>query len=177
MSSDAQPNPLTESAMTIPSDSEQYSGNDDISPSPPSSSSSPPMILYTPPTFWGLLRGAAINLLLPFINGLMLGFGELFAHEAAFRLGWGGTKVWELFAMICCGTALRETRLLHYLYASCSSIRSLGRPVPHPRHWLYANMHALRSSQVIEVLIPLDQALKSEMIRWRGEGGTGSWRT
>jgi len=95
MSSDDRVNPLTESSMTIPSDSEQYSGNDDISPSPPSSSSSPPMILYTPPTFWGLLRGAAINLLLPFINGLMLGFGELFAHEAAFRLGWGGTKVWE----------------------------------------------------------------------------------
>ena len=51
------------------------------------------MILYSPPTFWGLLRGAAINLLLPFINGLMLGFGELLAHEAAFRLGWSGTKV------------------------------------------------------------------------------------
>jgi hypothetical protein len=32
-------------------------------------------------------------LLLPFINGLMLGFGELFAHEAAFRLGWTSTKV------------------------------------------------------------------------------------
>jgi hypothetical protein len=86
---------LTESAMTIPSDSEQYSGNDidDLSPSPPSSSSSPQMILYSRPTIWGLLRGAAINLLLPFVNGLMLGFGELFAHEAAFRLGWGGTKV------------------------------------------------------------------------------------
>lgn len=80
--------------MTIPSDSEQYSGNDndELSPSPPSSSTSP-MILYSPPTLWGLLRGAAINLLLPFVNGLMLGFGELFAHEAAFRLGWGGTKV------------------------------------------------------------------------------------
>ncbi|KAH7383536.1 outer membrane protein TOM13-domain-containing protein [Cadophora sp. MPI-SDFR-AT-0126] len=91
MSSDN--NPMTESSMTIPSDSEQYSGNDDLSPSPPSSSSSPPMILYSPPTLWGLVRGAAINLLLPFINGLMLGFGELFAHEAAFRLGWGGTKV------------------------------------------------------------------------------------
>lgn len=51
------------------------------------------MILYSPPTIWGLLRGAAINLLLPFVNGLMLGFGELFAHEAAFRLGWSGTKV------------------------------------------------------------------------------------
>jgi hypothetical protein len=51
------------------------------------------MILYKPPTIWGLIRGAAINLLLPFVNGLMLGFGELFAHEAAFRLGWSNTKV------------------------------------------------------------------------------------
>jgi Outer membrane protein TOM13 len=85
--------PLSESSMTIPSDSEQYSGNDELSPSPPPSSSNSPMILYSPPTLWGLLRGAAINLLLPFINGLMLGFGELFAHEAAFRLGWGGVKV------------------------------------------------------------------------------------
>lgn len=51
------------------------------------------MILYSPPTVWSLLRGAAINLLLPFVNGLMLGFGELLAHEAAFRLGWSGTKV------------------------------------------------------------------------------------
>ena len=51
------------------------------------------MILYSPPTIWSLLRGAAINILLPFVNGLMLGFGELLAHEAAFRLGWSGTKV------------------------------------------------------------------------------------
>jgi hypothetical protein len=58
------------------------------------------MILYSPPSLWGLLRGAAINLLLPFINGLMLGFGELFAHEAAFRLGWGGTKVITLLTVI-----------------------------------------------------------------------------
>ncbi|KAI4237598.1 MAG: hypothetical protein L6R40_005889 [Gallowayella cf. fulva] len=84
---------LTESSMTVPSDSENYSSsNNELSPSPPSSSSSP-LILYSPPTLWGLLRGAAINLLLPFVNGLMLGFGELLAHEAAFRLGWSGTKV------------------------------------------------------------------------------------
>jgi len=25
---------------------------------------------------------------------MMLGFGELLAHEFAFRLGWGGTNVW-----------------------------------------------------------------------------------
>jgi hypothetical protein len=96
--------------MTIPSDSEQYSGNDDISPSPPSSSSSPRMILYKPPTIWGLLRGAAINLLLPFINGLMLGFGELFAHEAAFRLGWGGTKVCRAFISLQGLLGLEERR-------------------------------------------------------------------
>lgn len=59
------------------------------------------MILYTPPTVWSLLRGAAINLLLPFVNGMMLGFGELFAHEAAFRLGWGGTKVRRRFMLLC----------------------------------------------------------------------------
>ncbi|KAI8933086.1 hypothetical protein NX059_009729 [Plenodomus lindquistii] len=86
---------LTSSGLTIPSDSETYdspSAHDNTSSSAPSSTSSP-LILYKPPTIWGLLRGAAINLFLPFVNGLMLGFGELVANEAAFRLGWGGTKV------------------------------------------------------------------------------------
>ena len=93
MTSEGQrPQGLASSAITINSDSENYSDNNGRSPSPPPSSTSP-LILYSPPTIWGLLRGAAINLLLPFINGLMLGFGELLAHEAAFRLGWSGTKV------------------------------------------------------------------------------------
>ncbi|KAL3478429.1 outer membrane protein TOM13-domain-containing protein [Aspergillus californicus] len=86
---------LYESGLTIPSDSEIYSTNHDISSS---TSSSSPMILYKPsPSLWGILRGAAINLFLPFVNGLMLGFGELFAHEAAFRLGWSGTKVFPTY--------------------------------------------------------------------------------
>ncbi|KAI1078639.1 putative mitochondrial outer membrane protein [Whalleya microplaca] len=92
--SSEEPNPLAESGVTMHSDSEHYSAGEDIPASPPSSSS--PIILYKPPTFWSMVRGAAINLLLPFINGMMLGFGELFAHEAAFRLGWGGTRVFPL---------------------------------------------------------------------------------
>ncbi|KAL2863526.1 TOM13-domain-containing protein [Aspergillus lucknowensis] len=85
---------LYESGLTIPSDSENYSANPDIS----SSSSDSPLILYRPSTtFWSILRGAAINLVLPFVNGLMLGFGELFAHEAAFRLGWSGTKIFPTY--------------------------------------------------------------------------------
>lgn len=83
---------MAESGVTIRSDSEQYSAGEDISTSPPSSNS-PPLVLYQPPTLFGIIRGAAINLFLPFINGMMLGFGELFAHEAAFRLGWSGTRV------------------------------------------------------------------------------------
>ena len=93
MPEERQRSDLTASSATIPSDSENYSSSpNELSPSPPSSSTSP-MILYSPPTIWVLLRGAAINILLPFVNGLMLGFGELLAHEAAFRLGWSGTKV------------------------------------------------------------------------------------
>jgi len=90
-SEDSSSHNLAESGITMHSDSEQYSPGEELSTSPPSSGS--PVILYKPPTLWSLVRGAAINLLLPFINGMMLGFGELFAHEAAFRLGWGGTKV------------------------------------------------------------------------------------
>lgn len=89
MAADEPTHNLAESGVTMRSDSELY--GEDLSQSPPSSSS--PVILYKPPTIWSLVRGAAINLVLPFINGMMLGFGELFAHEAAFRLGWGGTKV------------------------------------------------------------------------------------
>ena len=112
-SSKNQPQPsssttLSASSITIPSDSENYDGNNEFSssgepsddPSPPESAPFSPMqqqqspvILYTPPTLWSLFRGVAINLFLPFVNGLMLGFGELFAHEVAFRLGWSGTKV------------------------------------------------------------------------------------
>lgn len=64
-------------------------------------SSDSPLVLYRPPTVVSLLRTAAINLVLPFINGLMLGFGELFAHEIAFRLGWGGTRVCAV-RPVCC---------------------------------------------------------------------------
>lgn len=91
MAADEPTNPLAESGVTMHSDSEQY-GEESGSPA----STGSPVILYKPPTIWSLLRGAAINLMLPFINGMMLGFGELFAHEAAFRLGWGGTKVRSL---------------------------------------------------------------------------------
>ena len=74
------------------------------------------MILYSPPTVWGLLRGAAINLLLPFINGLMLGFGELFAHEAAFRLGWSGTKVYFSSLLVSTLSTLRKGPTMKTLF-------------------------------------------------------------
>lgn len=70
------------------------------SPSSPAGSSTAaevaPVIIrrrHQVPTIGSLLKSAAINLFLPFVNGLMLGFGELFAHEIAWRWGWGGTRV------------------------------------------------------------------------------------
>lgn len=90
------PHDLSGSQLTIPSDSEPYSSLSPPSSSPPQSSDNngtQPVIIYQPPTIWGILRGAAINLILPFVNGMMLGFGELLAHEFAFRLGWSGTNV------------------------------------------------------------------------------------
>ena len=40
-----------------------------------------------------LIKKSAINLILPFINGIMLGFGEIAAHEIGFRWGWTGARV------------------------------------------------------------------------------------
>ncbi|ODQ82771.1 hypothetical protein BABINDRAFT_5689 [Babjeviella inositovora NRRL Y-12698] len=34
-----------------------------------------------------------INLVLPFINGIMVGCGEILAHEIGFRYGWRGARV------------------------------------------------------------------------------------
>ena len=89
------PEDLSTSQITLPSESEQFSSLSPPSSSPPQSSNNNehPVIIYQPPTIWSILRGAAINLLLPFVNGMMLGFGELLAHEFAFRLGWSGTNV------------------------------------------------------------------------------------
>ncbi|CCG23434.1 Mim1 protein [Candida orthopsilosis Co 90-125] len=48
-------------------------------------------------SFWshfvGIVRKSAINLVLPFINGMMLGFGEILAHEIGFHYHWHGAKV------------------------------------------------------------------------------------
>lgn len=40
-----------------------------------------------------IIKRSAINLILPFINGMMLGFGEILAHEVGFRYSWVGARV------------------------------------------------------------------------------------
>ncbi|KAK6205031.1 outer membrane protein TOM13-domain-containing protein [Scheffersomyces amazonensis] len=42
---------------------------------------------------WDILKKGAVNLILPFINGMMLGFGEILAHEIGFRYNWVGARV------------------------------------------------------------------------------------
>ncbi|ODV59826.1 Mim1p, partial [Ascoidea rubescens DSM 1968] len=42
---------------------------------------------------WKYITSSSVNLFLPFINGMMLGFGEILAHEIGFRYNWFGAKV------------------------------------------------------------------------------------
>ncbi|KAL9540526.1 hypothetical protein PS6_010721 [Mucor atramentarius] len=42
---------------------------------------------YRNPTFVWILKAAAINFVLPFFNGVMLGFGEILANEVIFKYG------------------------------------------------------------------------------------------
>lgn len=49
------------------------------------------------PSLRDLLTSCAINCILPFINGMMLGFGEIFAHELGFRWGWSAARVSYFF--------------------------------------------------------------------------------
>lgn len=48
---------------------------------------------YTRINMWEVVNKSAINLVLPFINGFMLGWGEILAHEVGFRYQWFGAKV------------------------------------------------------------------------------------
>lgn len=152
---------LDASTTTFPSDSENYH-SEEHSPSPPSSSS--PLILYSPPTFWGLIRGAAINLLLPFVNGLMLGFGELVANEAAYRLGWSGTKVRVSFlwgGRVHWGSA---GNMLGFTETLCGIEDQADG---------YACRFSLPDERTRDVLA---QVWRCARILWRGGGGTGrSW--
>ncbi|ODQ65023.1 hypothetical protein NADFUDRAFT_42322 [Nadsonia fulvescens var. elongata DSM 6958] len=42
------------------------------------------------------LKRLTINTVIPFVNGMMLGFGEILAHEIAFKFGWSGARIHPL---------------------------------------------------------------------------------
>ena len=58
---------------------------------------SPTLAIFSTPSsktrLAALVSSLAINLLLPFINGVMLGFGEIVARGLVVKLGWGGWGV------------------------------------------------------------------------------------
>lgn len=135
--SDEEPPPpqdLSASGLTIPSDSEAFSSLSPPSTSPPQSSShtndnnnndssrEQRVVIYSRPTFWSLVRGAAINLLLPFVNGMMLGLGELLAHEIAFRWGWGTTQVSGMHGWMCWSTGEFGEHAAMWIYRTGSFV-------------------------------------------------------
>ena len=80
---------ITPSESTFPLES-----NDDSTDSSVESvSTEQALVLHKKPTLFSFLTSCAINLFLPFIHGMMLGFGEIFAQELGFRWGWSGARV------------------------------------------------------------------------------------
>jgi hypothetical protein len=56
-----------------------------------------------------LFSSLAINLLLPFVNGVMLGFGEIFAKDVVLKwFGWGGGKSGKVAAGVGIGKGRQE---------------------------------------------------------------------
>ncbi|KAI9486980.1 MAG: outer membrane protein TOM13-domain-containing protein [Benjaminiella poitrasii] len=47
---------------------------------------------YHHPILLWALKSTAINFILPFFNGVMLGFGEILANELIFKYGWFGSS-------------------------------------------------------------------------------------
>ncbi|KAI8060066.1 outer membrane protein TOM13-domain-containing protein [Gongronella butleri] len=43
---------------------------------------------YRQELFLSIVKSTAVNFLLPFVNGVMLGFGEIFANELVIKYGW-----------------------------------------------------------------------------------------
>lgn len=69
-------------------DQEEYSSDSDES-----KVSSLDMLTSFRSAMWQTFTKSAINLVLPFINGMMLGFGEIVAHEIGFKYNWVGARV------------------------------------------------------------------------------------
>lgn len=44
---------------------------------------------------WSVFKRLGINLLIPFINGICLGFGEIMAHEIGLIWGWRAARVYD----------------------------------------------------------------------------------
>lgn len=51
-------------------------------------------VTLAPLNMWSIICKGAVNFFLPFINGMMLGFGEILAHEIGFRYGYVGARVY-----------------------------------------------------------------------------------
>ncbi|KAI8977975.1 outer membrane protein TOM13-domain-containing protein [Pilobolus umbonatus] len=72
--------------------------------------SSKELTWYTHPTLLWAVKSTAINFILPFFNGIMLGFGEIFANELIFKYGWFGFKRASMGIQAITATATTDYR-------------------------------------------------------------------
>ncbi|KAK9493528.1 outer membrane protein TOM13-domain-containing protein [Lipomyces doorenjongii] len=80
----------------VPAESEEASFSSSSSASTSSEASQPipqGSLWKRASTYMSILRFSAINLLFPFINGMMLGIGEILANEIGIRWGFIGAEL------------------------------------------------------------------------------------
>lgn len=63
-----------------------------------------------------LVQKLSINLFIPFLNGIMLGFGEIFAHELGVLLGWREARGYDPSSMPLATHPRARRRWLFGLY-------------------------------------------------------------
>lgn len=63
-----------------------------------------------------LVQKLSINLLIPFLNGIMLGFGEIFAHELGVLMGWREARGFDPSSMPLATNPRARRRWLFGLY-------------------------------------------------------------
>ncbi|KAJ3734223.1 hypothetical protein DFJ43DRAFT_1152430 [Lentinula guzmanii] len=99
-------------SMSFPEDSGHEESRAAPSRSPPTAPASATLSVFdaslsTTTRFRAFASALAINLLLPFVNGVMLGFGEIFAKNVI--LGWFGWKT-DVPGSTAASLGLRKTR-------------------------------------------------------------------
>ncbi|CAI5755825.1 unnamed protein product [Candida verbasci] len=96
---------------------------------------------------WSIIKKSAINLILPFINGMMLGFGEILAHELCFHYNWRGARVEPVKRL--------EQRKIKQESSKIESDAFGEIQVPNDKYWGAQTQRSLTNFEIGDIKMPI----------------------